>query len=83
VCATGGGAFKFEQDFLRVRLCIIRKLIELIKILKLVRNFPFPQEVNTKLEKFDELDALIKGILYTETQNPTECYYYQDASDIR
>lgn len=56
VCATGGGAFKFEQDFLR--------------------------EVNTKLEKFDELDALIKGILYTETQNPTECYFYENASDI-
>lgn len=33
VCATGGGAFKFEQDFLRVSSsCIIGKFIELIKI---------------------------------------------------
>jgi type II pantothenate kinase len=35
-----------------------------------------------KLEKFDELDALIKGILFTETHNQYECYYYENASDI-
>lgn len=57
VCATGGGAFKFESDFRR--------------------------EVNMKLAKFDELDALIRGILFTETQNPHECYYWENASDIR
>lgn len=56
VCATGGGAFKFEDNF--------------------------KEEVNMKLAKFDELDALIKGILFTETHNPCECYYWEDASDI-
>ncbi|XP_055632008.1 pantothenate kinase 3 isoform X1 [Toxorhynchites rutilus septentrionalis] len=56
VCATGGGAFKFEENFKR--------------------------EVNMKLAKFDELDALIKGILFTETHNPCECYYWENASDI-
>lgn len=57
VCATGGGAFKFEDNF--------------------------KAEVNMKLAKFDELDALIKGILFTETHNPCECYYWENASDIR
>lgn len=56
VCATGGGAFKFERNF--------------------------KQEVNMKLAKFDELDALIKGILFIETHNPLECYFYRNASDI-
>lgn len=36
-----------------------------------------------QLQKFDELDALIKGILYAETHNRTECYYYENASDIK
>lgn len=57
VCATGGGAFKFEDNF--------------------------RHEVNMKLAKFDELDALIKGILFTETHNSCECYYWENASDIR
>ncbi|XP_026273720.1 pantothenate kinase 3 isoform X1 [Frankliniella occidentalis] len=52
VCATGGGAFKFEDSFQR--------------------------EVNMKLMKFDELDSLIRGILYIETNNPKECYYFSD-----
>lgn len=56
VCATGGGAFKFEDNF--------------------------RHEVNMKLAKFDELDALIKGILFTETHNSCECYYWENASDI-
>lgn len=56
VCATGGGAYKFEDNF----KC----------------------QVNMNLAKFDELDALIKGILFTETHNPCECYYWENASDI-
>ncbi|XP_054731947.1 pantothenate kinase 3 isoform X1 [Anastrepha obliqua] len=56
VCATGGGAFKFENEF--------------------------RQQVNMKLAKFDELDTLIKGILFAEVQNPTECYFYENARDI-
>lgn len=57
VCATGGGAFKFEKNF--------------------------REEVNMKLAKFDELDTLIKGILFAEIQNPAECYYFENASDIK
>ena len=56
VCATGGGAFKFEQDF--------------------------RDQVNMKLAKFDELDTLIKGILFADLHNRTECYYYENARDI-
>ncbi|XP_059607871.1 pantothenate kinase 3 isoform X2 [Phlebotomus argentipes] len=56
VCATGGGAFKFERDF--------------------------KEQVNMKLAKFDELDALIKGILFTDLHNLNECYYWENASDI-
>ncbi|KAH8300517.1 hypothetical protein KR018_010657 [Drosophila ironensis] len=56
VCATGGGAFKFEQDF--------------------------RDQVNMKLAKFDELDTLIKGILFADLHNITECYYYENARDI-
>lgn len=40
------------------------------------------QEVNMNLAKFDELDVLIKGILFAETHNPTECYYFENASQI-
>ncbi|KAH8419514.1 hypothetical protein KR222_001819 [Zaprionus bogoriensis] len=56
VCATGGGAFKFEKDF--------------------------RDQVNMKLAKFDELDTLIKGILFADMHNCTECYYYENARDI-
>ncbi|XP_055704918.1 pantothenate kinase 3 isoform X2 [Phlebotomus papatasi] len=56
VCATGGGAFKFEKDF--------------------------KEQVNMKLAKFDELDALIKGLLFTEYNNLNECYYWENPADI-
>ncbi|ALC43822.1 fbl, partial [Drosophila busckii] len=56
VCATGGGAFKFEKDF--------------------------RDQVNMKLAKFDELDTLIKGILFADMHNRTECYYYENAREI-
>jgi type II pantothenate kinase len=29
-----------------------------------------------RLAKFDELDSLINGMLYVETNNPHECYYW-------
>lgn len=29
-----------------------------------------------RLAKFDELDSLIRGMLYVETNNPCECYYW-------
>ncbi|XP_016909828.1 pantothenate kinase 3 isoform X1 [Apis cerana] len=55
VCATGGGAYKFENNF--------------------------KQEVNMNLAKFDELDSLIRGMLYIETTNPHECYYWSHPTD--
>ncbi|XP_014610172.1 PREDICTED: pantothenate kinase 3 isoform X1 [Polistes canadensis] len=55
VCATGGGAFKFEENF--------------------------KKEVNMSLAKFDELDSLIRGILYVEITNPHECYYWSHPTD--
>jgi len=33
------------------------------------------------LAKFDELDSLIRGMLYIETTNPRECYYWLDPTD--
>lgn len=35
-----------------------------------------------RLAKFDEFDALIKGILFAEKQNPTECYYFENTSSV-
>lgn len=34
-----------------------------------------------KLAKFDELDALIKGMLFIENTNPCECYYFSEPTD--
>lgn len=33
------------------------------------------------LAKFDELDSLIRGMLYIETTNPHECYYWSNPTD--
>lgn len=78
VCATGGGAFKFEENFEKVITAIFS--IFLWFLIQICLIF---QEVNMKLAKFDELDALIKGILFSETHSRTECYYWENASDIR
>ena len=51
VCATGGGAHKFEPDFKR--------------------------EVNMNLNKFDELDSLIRGVEFmVENSKFHELFYY-------
>ncbi|XP_076250494.1 pantothenate kinase 3 fbl isoform X1 [Rhynchophorus ferrugineus] len=55
VCATGGGAYKFEDDFKR--------------------------EVNMKLAKYDEFESLLKGLLYVDKNNLTECYYWSNPTD--
>lgn len=34
-----------------------------------------------RLEKYDEIDSLITGILYVEANNPRECYYFADPTD--
>nr|CAD7448217.1 unnamed protein product [Timema bartmani] len=41
------------------------------------KGYPyFSREVNLKLAKCDELDCLIRGMLYIEGNNPCECYYW-------
>ncbi|XP_071051143.1 pantothenate kinase 3 isoform X2 [Onthophagus taurus] len=55
VCATGGGAYKFEENFIR--------------------------EVNMRLAKFDEFDSLLKGMLFIDSYNRNECYYWSDPTD--
>lgn len=34
-----------------------------------------------KLAKFDELDSLIRGMLYIEANNPSECYFWVNPTD--
>ncbi|KAK2510765.1 Pank2 [Columba guinea] len=58
LCATGGGAYKFEQDF--------RTMSDL------------------ELCKLDELDCLIKGVLYIDSvgfNGHSECYYFENPTD--
>lgn len=58
LCATGGGAYKFENDF--------RTMADL------------------QLHKLDELDCLIRGVLYIDSavsRGPSECYYLEDPTD--
>ncbi|XP_014845128.1 PREDICTED: pantothenate kinase 2, mitochondrial isoform X1 [Poecilia mexicana] len=59
LCATGGGAYKFESDF--------RTMADL------------------ELHKLDELDCLVRGVLYIDsviTSGPSECYYFENPSDL-
>ncbi|XP_069943163.1 pantothenate kinase 3 isoform X2 [Cherax quadricarinatus] len=71
ICATGGGAYKFEEDFQRVGINVWCG-----------PSCPLaagqsPYEVNLTLHKFDELDCLIHGIEYIEDNNmDRECYYF-------
>ncbi|CAK1556055.1 unnamed protein product [Leptosia nina] len=55
IYATGGGAYKFEEDFIK--------------------------EVNMRLSKLDELDALIAGVQFIDSMNPHECYYWEPNQD--
>ncbi|XP_008277171.1 pantothenate kinase 2, mitochondrial isoform X2 [Stegastes partitus] len=58
LCATGGGAYKFESDF--------RTMADL------------------QLHKLDELDCLIRGVLYIDSvvsSGPSECYYFENPTD--
>ncbi|XP_075787099.1 LOW QUALITY PROTEIN: pantothenate kinase 2, mitochondrial [Pelodiscus sinensis] len=58
LCATGGGAYKFEQDFRTVG--------------------------DLQLRKLDELDCLIKGVLYIDSvgfNGRSECYYFENPTD--
>uniref|UniRef100_A0A8C6YU68 Pantothenate kinase 3 n=1 Tax=Nothoprocta perdicaria TaxID=30464 RepID=A0A8C6YU68_NOTPE len=58
LCATGGGAYKFEEDFRTIG--------------------------NLQLHKLDELDCLVKGLLYIDSvsfNGQAECYYFENASE--
>ncbi|XP_071749918.1 pantothenate kinase 3 isoform X2 [Lepeophtheirus salmonis] len=52
ICATGGGAYKFEKDF--------------------------KENVNMTLNKFDELNSLVRGIQYIRGFKNNELFYIQD-----
>uniref|UniRef100_A0A8C5QVJ9 Pantothenate kinase 3 n=1 Tax=Leptobrachium leishanense TaxID=445787 RepID=A0A8C5QVJ9_9ANUR len=57
LCATGGGAYKFEEEFRMIG--------------------------NLQLHKVDELDSLVKGLLYIDSisfNGQAECYYFENAS---
>lgn len=36
---------------------------------------------NLQLVKLDELDCLIKGVLYMVSSGPSECYYFENPID--
>ncbi|KAG2465375.1 LOX3B oxidase, partial [Polypterus senegalus] len=58
LCATGGGAYKFEPDF--------RTMADL------------------QLHKLDELDCLVRGVLYIDSvkfNGSSECYYFENPTD--
>ncbi|XP_012711162.2 pantothenate kinase 2, mitochondrial isoform X2 [Fundulus heteroclitus] len=58
LCATGGGAYKFESDFLTM--------------------------ADLELHKLDELDCLVRGVLYIDSVmsgGPLECYYFENPTD--
>ncbi|XP_077115051.1 pantothenate kinase 1 isoform X3 [Ranitomeya variabilis] len=58
LCATGGGAYKFEEDF--------RTIADL------------------QLHKLDELDCLIRGLLYVDSvgfNGRPECYYFDNPTN--
>ncbi|XP_061545557.1 pantothenate kinase 3-like isoform X2 [Phycodurus eques] len=60
LCATGGGAYKFEDDF--------RTMADL------------------ELLKLDELDCLIRGLLFVDRvgfNGHPECYYFHNPSDTQ
>lgn len=46
---------------------------------KMVSTF---QEVNMRLSKLDELDALIAGVLFCDAMNAHECYYWAPPEEI-
>ncbi|XP_042894936.1 pantothenate kinase 2, mitochondrial [Parasteatoda tepidariorum] len=39
------------------------------------------QEVSLTIHKFDEMDALIRGVQFVEKHNARECYYYSNPVD--
>ncbi|XP_063313674.1 pantothenate kinase 2, mitochondrial isoform X1 [Pelobates fuscus] len=58
LCATGGGAYKFEDDFLTVG--------------------------GLELWKLDELDCLIKGVLFIDSvgfNGQSQCFYFENPKD--
>ncbi|XP_057703377.1 pantothenate kinase 1a isoform X2 [Corythoichthys intestinalis] len=60
LCATGGGAYKFEDEFRAM--------------------------ANLELLKLDELDCLIRGLLFVDRvgfNGHPECYYFHDPSDTQ
>ena len=74
---SGEGWIKLAKDWCSDVLVLV--------VLKLKSWFinlhTYAQELNMRLAKFDELDSLIRGMLYVETNNPCECYYWINPTD--
>lgn len=51
-------------------------MLVLLTQMQVINLRAYIQELNMRLAKFDELDSLIHGMLYVETNNPRECYYW-------
>lgn len=51
-----------------------------ILIINLLFKF-FLQELNLKLCKCDELDSLIRGLLFTVASNNNECYFWSQCTE--
>lgn len=70
VCATGGGAFKFESDF---------KEVIFLPILWLCVHYnAYSQKLGINLCKFDEMESLIRGLHYLAKHCVDECYYWKN-----
>ncbi|CAG5866843.1 unnamed protein product [Menidia menidia] len=78
LCATGGGAYKFESDFrTQTALIMMPSLFSLTKTNK-------TKMADLQLHKLDELDCLIRGVLYIDSvvsSGPSECYYFENPTD--
>ncbi|MBN3302150.1 PANK3 kinase, partial [Amia calva] len=89
LCATGGGAYKFEEEFRTVKPSEINSWVLLLfppsLSLSLGLSFYFPSQIgNLQLHKLDELDCLVKGLLYIDSPSfngQAECYYFENALD--
>ncbi|RXM95963.1 Pantothenate kinase 3 [Acipenser ruthenus] len=102
LCATGGGAFKFEQEFrtstvLQPYGCSAQRNANMLPHFPTISDsLPYLEPCltvdpsilcqigNLQLHKKDELDCLVKGLLYIDSPSfngQAECYYYENAME--
>ncbi|MGH0137818.1 UNVERIFIED_CONTAM: hypothetical protein FKN15_017585, partial [Acipenser sinensis] len=102
LCATGGGAYKFEQEFrtstvLQPYGCSAQRNANMLPHFPTISDsLPYLEPCltvdpsvlcqigNLQLHKKDELDCLVKGLLYIDSPSfngQAECYYYENAME--